>query len=51
MDVIYQVLVFRRLYPFELVIVVVLLAFIPYLVVRGPVNRIARHFSRSRTVA
>ena len=50
MDVIYQVIVFGRIYPFELVVVVVLLAFIPYLVLRGPVNRIARHFSRSRTV-
>lgn len=50
MDVIYQVIVFRRIYPFELVIVVVLLAFIPYLLLRGPVNRIARHFSGSRTV-
>jgi Ca2+/Na+ antiporter len=50
MDVIYQVIVFRRIYPFELVIVVVLLAFIPYLVLRGPVNRIVQHFSRSRTV-
>lgn len=50
MDVIYQLIVFRRLYPFELVVVVVLLAFIPYVVLRGPVNRIAQHFSRSRTV-
>jgi hypothetical protein len=50
MDATYQVIVFRRIYPFELVVVVLLLAFVPYLVLRGPVNRIAQHFSRSRTV-
>jgi hypothetical protein len=44
MDVIYQLMVFRWIYPFELIVVVVLLAFVPYLLLRGPINRIARHF-------
>jgi hypothetical protein len=44
MDVIYQVTVFRRLYPLELVVVVLALAFIPYLLFRGPVSRIARRW-------
>jgi hypothetical protein len=42
MDVIYQYLVFRWFYPGEAVIVAFILAFIPYLLIRGPVNRIAR---------
>jgi hypothetical protein len=48
MDTIYQLIVFRRLYPFELVLVVLLLAFVPYLLLRGPINRIARSLSASR---
>lgn len=42
MDVIYQVIVFRRVHPVELIIVVLVLAFVPYLLVRGPVNRLVR---------
>ncbi len=40
MDVIYQVMVFRWIYPGELLIVAFLLACVPYLLVRGPVNRL-----------
>ena len=39
-DVVYQVLVFKRVYPGELLIIAFLLACAPYLLVRGPVNRI-----------
>jgi hypothetical protein len=46
MDLIYQFIVFRWFYPFEALIVAFLLAFVPYLLIRGPVNRIARHFNR-----
>jgi hypothetical protein len=42
MDMIYQVLEFGRFYPDEAVIIAVLLAFVPYLLIRGPVARIAR---------
>lgn len=41
MDTIYQIRVFDTVYPLELVIIVLGLAFLPYVLVRGPVNRIA----------
>ena len=41
-DLVYQIIVFRWFYPFEAVLVAAILAFIPYLLIRGPVNRIAR---------
>jgi hypothetical protein len=44
MDMIYQLIVLRWFYPGEALIVAFILAFIPYLLVRGLVNRIARHF-------
>ena len=42
-DVIYQVLVLKTFYPNEAVIVALLLAFVPYLLIRGLVVRIAGH--------
>jgi len=44
MDVVYQYLVFRWFYPGEALTVAFVLAFIPYLLIRGPVNRIARRW-------
>ena len=44
MDVIYQLIVQRWIYPLESLIVAILLAVVPYLLVRGPVNRIVRHW-------
>lgn len=41
MDVIYQLIVHRWIYPGELLITAVLLAVVPYAVIRGPINRIA----------
>jgi hypothetical protein len=41
-DLVYQWIVFRWFYPGEALLVAAILAFIPYLVIRGPVNRIAR---------
>jgi hypothetical protein len=41
MDSIYQFIVFRWFYPVEALLVALILAFIPYLLIRGPVNRIA----------
>lgn len=40
MDVIYQVIVLKRFYPVESVIVAVVLGFVPYLVLRGIVTRV-----------
>jgi hypothetical protein len=42
MDLIYQYLVLGWIYPVAALFVAFLLAFVPYLLIRGPVNRIAR---------
>jgi hypothetical protein len=44
LDVIYELIIFRWVYPGQALIVAVVLAIIPYLLVRGPVTRIARRF-------
>ena len=41
-DCAYQLIVFRWVYPFEALITAVILAFVPYLAVRGGANRLAR---------
>ena len=41
LDFVYQLIVFRRIYPVEAIDVALLLAIAPYFVLRGPVNRIA----------
>ena len=45
-DFIYQIIVFRWFYPGEALIVGAILALLPYLLIRGPVNRIARRWHR-----
>jgi hypothetical protein len=40
MDVIYQIIVLKRFYPVESVIVAVALGFVPYFVLRGIVTRV-----------
>jgi hypothetical protein len=42
MDAIYQWIVLKTFYPAEAVIVAIALAFFPYLLLRGPIARIAR---------
>jgi hypothetical protein len=42
MDVIYQLLVLKTFYPNEALIIALLLAFLPYLIIRGLVLRVAR---------
>jgi hypothetical protein len=50
MDVIYQIMVLKRFYPAEAVIIAVMLAFVPYFFIRGPIARIARRwYGRGRT--
>lgn len=44
MDSIYQYIVFDAFHPAEAVIVTLLLAFLPYVLLRGPVARVARHW-------
>jgi len=50
MDLIYQWIVQRWIYPLETIIVAILLAVVPYIVLRGPINRIARRWRRSHQV-
>ena len=42
MDVIYQLIVLKTFYPNEALVIAVLLAFVPYLILRGLVLRVAR---------
>jgi hypothetical protein len=42
LDCVYQVIVFKWVYPFEAMVTGVILAIIPYVGLRGLVNRIAR---------
>jgi hypothetical protein len=49
LDAVYQVIELRWFYPGEAIIVAILLAIVPYLLVRGPVNRIARRFHEAKT--
>ena len=46
MDTIYQAVEFESFYPTEAVIVALVLAFIPYVLLRGPIARIARLWFR-----
>jgi hypothetical protein len=46
LDVVYQLLVFKGLRPIEGLLIAVLLAIVPYALIRGPVNRIARRMRR-----
>jgi hypothetical protein len=42
LDLIYQLIEFQTIHVVALIYAAVLLAFIPYLLIRGPANRIAR---------
>jgi len=42
MDAIYQIIVLGRFYPGEAMIIALVLAFVPYLLIRGPAARLAR---------
>jgi hypothetical protein len=44
LDFVYQVVVIRAVRPLEGLFIAVLLAIVPYALLRGPVNRVARHF-------
>ena len=44
MDLIYQIIVLKGLRPVQGLVISVVLAIVPYLLVRGPVNRLARLF-------
>jgi hypothetical protein len=48
MDVIYQWKVLDTFYPIQAATIAILLAFVPYLVLRGPFHRLARHWVARR---
>ena len=48
MDIVYQLVFLDTFYPAELAIIAVLLAFVPYVLLRGPIGRIARRWSTRR---
>jgi hypothetical protein len=41
MDTTYQVIEFRRIHPLQMTVIVLGLAFVPYVLLRGPIGRIA----------
>lgn len=41
LDVVYQFIAIHRFYPGETIVVAIILALVPYLLIRGPVNRLA----------
>jgi hypothetical protein len=51
LDVGYQLMVHRGVYLGELLIIATMLAIVPYVCIRGPVNRVARRKSISNPVA
>jgi hypothetical protein len=46
LDTAYQLMVFRRVYPGEVLAVAVVCAIVPYVLVRGPITRLARLLRR-----
>ena len=46
LDCVYQLLVFRWVYPFEAMVTATVLAILPYVLLRGVVNRIARTWAQ-----
>jgi hypothetical protein len=48
MDVIYQLIFERWIYPLELLIVAIVLAIVPYVLVRDPVSQLAQRFRVTR---
>jgi hypothetical protein len=44
MDIVYQLVFLDTFYPAESAIIAVLLAFVPYALLRGPMERLARHW-------
>jgi hypothetical protein len=44
MDAIYQAIVLEHFYPNEALIIAVTLAFVPYVLIRGPAERVARWY-------
>ena len=48
LDLVFQLKVLGTVYPGELIVVALVLAFVPYLLLRGPANRVASLFLRKK---
>ena len=46
MDVIYQLIFLKVFYPVEALIIALVLAFVPYLIIRGLAARVTRRWGR-----
>ena len=49
LDIVYQLIVHHWIYPGEILIVAFFLAIVPYVLLRGPVNRLIRLFTKNKT--
>jgi hypothetical protein len=50
LDSVYQLIVHRGVYVLELLVVATVLAIVPYVLIRGPVNRIARRIQIDQVI-
>jgi Flp pilus assembly protein TadB len=48
MDVIYQLIALHGIRPLQTVVIAVVLAFVPYMIVRGPAARVAKYYFRKK---
>jgi hypothetical protein len=51
MDIIYQLIVLHRLYPGEVLMVATGLAIVPYILLRGPINRLIQYWTYGRLLS
>jgi len=51
LDVVYQLWVLRMVYVGEAILVAIMLAIVPYILVRGPITRLARLFAKKETTS
>ena len=51
MDAIYQIIALHLIHPGELLLVAAGLAIVPYLLLRGPINRMIQHYTHRHSVS
>jgi len=51
LDTVYALIVFHQIRPLQTVLIATLLATLPYVLVRGPINRVARMMRKKRDAA
>lgn len=48
LDIVYSVIVFKSVHPIESIVIAIILAFVPYLIFRGLVDRIISFFKKKK---